>query len=702
MAAPDKRMGKADLESFLNQQFPKSKEVNNLLEQITASKNRMEKAIGEEIPSFYGTISRLISAHTVNGISDWVNSNGQVNVNRINKAAEIAKKEFEVKKTQEQEAEQKQEQITTEYENTNEKDFKEKIQQIDFDKIDQESWLSVAEDIESFMDAPDEVVSKEDKCKYIDFTDKMVGTYDIYTILTKLAINPDLKNDPVIQEQLKNNPIAQKFIDETGEYNRKAIIDLFNKKVSAIRQIITLLENGESITEKSIIDTFKACGIDLNEYSNLIDVERILELTRDPENLNNFFEEQLEVRDKMLQEEEVAEIASISDGDTLSIEGFLDKNFSVLKTIASLESYREISVEDIQKIIEDANLSEKDIDIDLIMENLHKGSFKERIEGEVVKKSIQDVQRADEVLSAVEGSDFTEISVEDTEMFFDDLFAGAIDLAEQAEELGLPMQEGDGYTAFFEIEEGQQERGQDGIDGQEFGEADEIAKGQADKVAEIVQQGEDRAGEEVSQEVVRDTVDQMIGEEAPRQAVPDAMGVIGQLQNAAKEEPNDYTQEDTYQSPTLDNLEDNKQGGILGFFSKIKEAVQARFGKKPEQKRLNPSSEQRTDENGWNITTYDGNGKDLMPRGTGLRNAMVRFAENTIGRISKLTTNAPRSSEPINTPYVIPTNVQKREDKQQVVAKDKTNQWAVDPSRLAPLEHSKKEVDEQVQGDGER
>ena len=107
MAAPDKQMGKADLESFLNQQFPKSKEVNNLLEQITSSKNRMEKAMGEEIPSFYGTISRLISTHTVNGISDWVNSNGQVNVSRINKAAEIAKREFQVQKRQEEEEQAK-------------------------------------------------------------------------------------------------------------------------------------------------------------------------------------------------------------------------------------------------------------------------------------------------------------------------------------------------------------------------------------------------------------------------------------------------------------------------------------------------------------------------------------------------------------------------------------------------------------------
>ena len=121
MAAPDKRMGKEDLASFLKQQFPKSNEVNNLLEQIIASKNSMEKAMGEEIPSFYGTISRLISAHTVNGISDWVNSNGQVNINRINKAAEIAKKEFEVKKIQEENERQGREQIKSNFENIDRK-----------------------------------------------------------------------------------------------------------------------------------------------------------------------------------------------------------------------------------------------------------------------------------------------------------------------------------------------------------------------------------------------------------------------------------------------------------------------------------------------------------------------------------------------------------------------------------------------------
>ena len=303
-----------------------------------------------------------------------------------------------------------------------------------------------------------------------------------------------------------------------------------------------------------------------------------------------------------------------------------------------------------------------------------------------------------------------ELEEDFTAMFedaMDSMMEGAIDLAEELTPDMDGVHIGEGFMYAIEGEE----RGQAGIDGQEIGEAEDTIIGQVGEVAEMMQQGEDRTGEEVRQDVARDTLDRRTGQEdktqnsdemARGQVAPNAMGIIGQLQNVAREEPNDYTQEDTYQTPTLDNLEEDKKGGILGFFSKIKEAIQARFAKKPEQKRLNPSSEQRTDENGWNITTYDGNGKDLVPKSTGIRNAMVRFAENTIGKVAKLTTNAPRSSEPINTPYVIPTNVQSREDKQQVVTKDKTNQWAVDPSRLSPLEHGKKDKDEQVQGDGER
>ena len=39
---------------------------------------------------------------------------------------------------------------------------------------------------------------------------------------------------------------------------------------------------------------------------------------------------------------------------------------------------------------------------------------------------------------------------------------------------------------------------------------------------------------------------------------------------------------------------------------------------------------------------------------------MVRFAENTIGRVAKLTTKSQISSEPTNTPYVIPANIQQQ------------------------------------------
>lgn len=148
-----------------------------------------------------------------------------------------------------------------------------------------------------------------------------------------------------------------------------------------------------------------------------------------------------------------------------------------------------------------------------------------------------------------------------------------------------------------------------------------------------------------------------------------------------------------YQPPTLDNLGDNEKGGILGFFSKIKNFVQDKFTKKPEQKRLNPSSEQRTDENGWTVTTYDGNGKDLMPRGTGVRSAMVRFAENTFGRLGRLAASNNRTAEPVNTPYVIPS----KENTQ-----DRTNQWTVDKSELSPMSHNTQKKDSIQKENGER
>lgn len=573
MVAPDKRMGKADLESFLNQQFPKSKEVNNLLEQIIASKNAMEKSMGEEIPSFYGTISRLISAHTVNGISDWVSSNGQVNINRINKAAEIAKKEFQVQKRREQEEQAKNNQQRN-YSNGLEQSNDEKI---DLNDITLDKFIDITKNIEKNWRRMNDAERKS----LVEMSDKMAGTKEAFQLIQQSMFDPTILKDSKIMEKIKDG-IHSKLYDKLfneGNFNQEVAQDIVFQKLKALGQLAGMRIQGE-ITAKQVQGVLKDCLLDGEEYTGLIDVEHILSLSYD--DLDKLCRE---MREKM---------------DKLNLSGNQEKN-------GQTDSSKIISPE--------------------ITDGQQKG-----------------------IANYVETGEITLSSIDSTEIIFDNIFAGVIDLAEQTEELGLPIQEGEGYTTAFE-------------------------KSEQELAYEQMQQG---------------------------QNTPNAMGIIGQLQNAAREEPNDYTQEDTYQTPTLDNLEDDKKGGILGFFSKIKDAIQARFAKKPEQKRLNPSVEQRTDENGWNVKTYDGNGTDLMPRGTGLRNAMVRFAENTIGKVAKLTTKAPHSSEPVNTPYVIPTNVQTREDKQQAVTKDKTNQWAVDPSRLSPLEHGKKDKDQQVQGDGER
>ena len=76
---------------------------------------------------------------------------------------------------------------------------------------------------------------------------------------------------------------------------------------------------------------------------------------------------------------------------------------------------------------------------------------------------------------------------------------------------------------------------------------------------------------------------------------------------------------------------------------------------------------------------------------------MIGVAENTIGKLGKLAANNQRSSEPINTPYVIPSNV---EDRGQII--DKTNEWVVDKSRLSPLQHNTQGRDEQQKDGGER
>lgn len=573
MVAPDKRMGTADLESFLNQQFPKSKEVNNLLEQIIASKNAMEKSMGEEIPSFYGTISRLISAHTVNGISDWVSSNGQVNINRINKAAEIAKKEFQVQKRREQEEQAKNNQQRN-YSNELEQSNDEKI---DLSDITLDKFIDITKNIEENWKR----MNDADRKSLVEMSDKMAGTKEAFQLIQQAMFDPTILKDSKIMEKIKDG-ISSKLYDKLfneGNFNQEAAQYMSFQKLKALGELAGMRKIGE-ITAEQVQGVLKDYKLDGEEYAGLIDVEHILSLSYD--DLDKLCRE---MREKM---------------DKLNLSGNQEKN-------GQTDSSKIISPE--------------------ITDGQQKG-----------------------IANFVETGEITLSSIDSTEIIFDNIFAGVIDLAEQTEELGLPIQEGEGYTTAFE-------------------------KSEQELAYEQMQQG---------------------------QNTPNAMGIIGQLQNAAREEPNDYTQEDTYQTPTLDNLEDDKKGGILGFFSKIKDAIQARFAKKPEQKRLNPSVEQRTDENGWNVKTYDGNGTDLMPRGTGLRNAMVRFAENTIGKVAKLTTKAPRSAKPINTPYVIPTNVQTREDKQQVVAKDKTNQWAVDPSRLSPLEHGKKDKDQQVQGDGER
>ena len=436
MAAPDKQMGKADLESFLNQQFPKSKEVNNLLEQITSSKNRMEKAMGEEIPSFYGTISRLISTHTVNGISDWVNSNGQVNVSRINKAAEIAKREFQVQKRQEEEEQAK---------NNKQQNYINELNQsndakVDLSDITESKFIDIAMNIDKYWDR----MGKEEQQVLTEATDKMAGTAEPFQLLQKALFDPSILENPQNLETIKNgvSPNLYKKVFPDGRFSEEVMKDILLKKIKIIGELSLIRENGE-LSVEIIQSVCKKIGLDGEEYEGLIDTEYILQLS--PEDLNKVFED-------------------------------------IRKKVADLE--------------------------------LSKSPRQTGIEA----STLEYIQRADEALSAAGDSDYTE-------MFFDDLFAGAIDFAEQAEEMGLPMQEGEGYTTFFELEEGQQERGQAGIDGQEIDEVDEVTAGQVGEVAEMTQQGKDRKGAEVIQEGARDTLEQSDGEIPRGQAVPNAMGV---------------------------------------------------------------------------------------------------------------------------------------------------------------------------------
>lgn len=654
MAAQDKQMGKDDLQSFLNQQFPKSNEVNNLLEQITASKNAMEKAMGEEIPSFYGTVSRYISQHTVNGISDWINSNGQVDVAQVHRAALTARKVYEVQKRQEQQEEQdrqKKAHFRNEVEDIEQQKADEKFKQFDFNNLTVESVKDILPDFLALLHSKS--VPVENKKKISDIICKTMGVDEFHQVVIEAKADPSILQKAEVQSIIASHPERDKYFDEKGWLKREADIYADNM-ANALNMIFKL--KPEERTEANIRGILKEQGLDSDVEKGCCDAREIFENVKD----ENF-------------QEIVSQINK-------------QKNDKIKISQADIEQMSENG----QKAWQEA---QKNIQDKMESQDIHK------------------VDKIIEVASGIEIKETAEVSQDDMEDFFSGLFEGAIDLAEQAEEMGFPMQEGEGYTTFFEpsdqelaYEKMQAEQGAGLRDSAVVGEPEVAELGQDG--AEPIQGAEEIGGAGVTQgeaEAIIQEPMQGEREDTAREAVAaGALGVIGQLQNAAREEPNDYTQgqDEAYKAPTLDNLDDNKKGGIFGLFAGIKKFVQDRFAKKPEQKRLNASMEQRTDENGWTVTTYDGNGKDLMPRGTGLRNAMVRFAENTVGRLGKLAASNQRSSEPINNPYIVPTNVQKREDKEQT--QDKTNQWVVDKSRLSPLQHNTQKKNEQQKGDGER
>lgn len=663
MAVPDKQMGKADLESFLKQQFPNSKEVNSLLEQINVSKNVMERAMGEEIPSFYGTISKYISQHTVNGISDWISSNGQVNTTQINRAAQTAKKVYVEQKRQEQQAQHeklKQEQLKNETENIGDKVAEEELSQIDFNNIKVEDIRCFARNFSVAVHS--EGITQENKKKISDIICETMGLDEFYKIVIDASIDPSIMQKPEVQTIIKDHPLAQEFFNRDG-VKQKAADNFLEMIGGALDQILSL--KPEDRTKEAIEQILKFKGLDIEKLQGCYDINIILE---------NVKEDRLQ--EMLLQiNKQSDEIAQTREADT--------------EQITSEGHQRWVNANNIQSQVNTTSSS-----------------------------------KADEVINAVINQEMTrtsEFTQDDMEDVFTEMFVAVIDPAEQVEEMGLPVQEGEGYTTFFEpseqelvYEQEQMELGEnaDPVQDELVGQEPQLA--QDETVIGIddaqLEQGEvARGGAEQSQEHV---AREALGEDNGKVAAV-AGGVIGMFQTAAREEPNDYknlqkdgiddrSEEEPYQSPTFEDKSENEKGGILGFFSKIKNAVQARFAKKPEQKRLEASVEQRTDENGWTVTTYDGNGKDLMPRGTGLRNAMVRFAENTVGRLGKFVSSNQRSSEPVNNRYVVPTNVQTREDKQQTVTKDPMQNLIVPKDQLSPLQHNTQPKSPQQRDDGQR
>lgn len=294
MPSQDKVMGAQELENFLKQQFPNSDKVNTLFEQIVKSKAEVEKEMREEDPFFYGTISRVIGAGSKN-ISDWVDNKGNVNTSRINNVIKVAKDDFVKRKRQEQENQQQQ--IVNEsqtIEDIEKEQIKEQILNIDFDNLQIEDMITIAENFDAFV----ECSTVENINKYVDKVayatslneeySKMMKIYSAIKKGEKVSEEDEAWFNSRSPETLKKWGATRGNVNSIYNDKSKEIVDSVKDLAARIYSLGNIESEDLKQYAREILDS--PAYRPLFEGTNpIIDKEQLRECIEDPEKLEEIF-----------------------------------------------------------------------------------------------------------------------------------------------------------------------------------------------------------------------------------------------------------------------------------------------------------------------------------------------------------------------------------------------------------------------------
>lgn len=238
----------------------------------------MEKETGEENPFFYSAVSNYMKANTSKGISDWIDSKGNVNITQINNIAKIAQKEFIRQKQQTEEQQQKnmqqQEKIDEQAQ------ILETLASIDFNNLTLNDLKNISEHFEEFALNS----SEEDFNLLMEKSGKSLGIDEQVLELQKLwkkMQNPDYlqtEEDKGLFDSISPELCDEIGIDKTKyTFDNEKMMEMMAYEIKVLRQIIELSRDEQDINEEILEAVFSKDRELYDKYGKIFDKKILLE-----------------------------------------------------------------------------------------------------------------------------------------------------------------------------------------------------------------------------------------------------------------------------------------------------------------------------------------------------------------------------------------------------------------------------------------